>query len=165
VVVTDADGRLAMAGIVGAPEFGATTRSFLLLVAGAVAIGFAPICSVDLHGACRDGFLENGTAVPVLMLARRQEISAGDLRFRSACRGGVCLDLTAWHFSIRLTSVANATLLANCAVLLVPLLSWLVCGALRLGTIGALGWLLRNVLLSSPSLETAESNYGAMRLP
>jgi drug/metabolite transporter (DMT)-like permease len=64
------------------------------------------------------------------------------------------LDLAAWHFAIRLTSVTNATLLANCAVLLVPPLSWLFLRrAIRLTTIGygALAF-LGIVLLSSPSL-------------
>jgi drug/metabolite transporter (DMT)-like permease len=64
------------------------------------------------------------------------------------------LHLAAWHFAIRLTSVTNATLLANCAVLLVPPLSWLFLRrAVRLSTIGygALAF-LGIALLSSPSL-------------
>jgi drug/metabolite transporter (DMT)-like permease len=65
------------------------------------------------------------------------------------------LDLAAWHFSIRLTSVTNATLLANCAVLLVPPLSWLFLRrAIRLSTIGSGGLAFLGIaLLSSPSLQ------------
>jgi drug/metabolite transporter (DMT)-like permease len=151
-------------GSFGRPEFDAMTRSFFILVAGAVAIGFAPIfVRLTSTGPVATAFWRMALAVPVLwMLVRRQEISAS-VTFRSPIvwLAGVAfaLDLTAWHFSIRLTSVTNATLLANCAVLLVPLLSWLLLRrAVRLGTLGCAGLAFAGiVLLSSPSLETAES--------
>jgi drug/metabolite transporter (DMT)-like permease len=150
--------------VVGRPEFGTMTRSFFILVAGAVAIGFAPIfVRLTSTGPVATAFWRMALAVPVLwMLVRRQEISAS-VTFRSPIvwLAGVAfaLDLTAWHFSIRLTSVTNATLLANCAVLLVPLLSWLLLRrAVRLGTLGCAALAFAGiVLLSSPSLETAES--------
>ena len=107
------------------------TRSFLLLVAGAVAIGFAPIfVRLASTGPIATAFWRMAIAVPVLWMFVRQQndTSSGFAAFRSPLvwLAGVAfaLDLAAWHFSIRLTSVTNATLLANCAVLLVPLFSW-----------------------------------------
>jgi drug/metabolite transporter (DMT)-like permease len=140
---------------------GMMTRPFLLLVAGAVAIGFAPIfVRLSSAGPVATAFWRMALAVPVLwMLASRQNVSAaGTFRSPIIWLAGLAfaLDLTAWHFSIRLTSVTNATLLANCAVLLVPLLSWLFLRrAVRLSTIGCAALAFAGiVLLSSPSLDT-----------
>ncbi len=57
--------------------------------------------------------------------ARRATISA--LLFRLVALAGFCFagDLAVWHWSIVLTSVANATLLANCAPIFVALAAWL----------------------------------------
>jgi drug/metabolite transporter (DMT)-like permease len=136
--------------------------SFLLLVSGAIAIGFAPIfVRIASTGPTATAFWRMALAVPVLWIISRRQITPGGLALRSLWIwiAGIAfaLDLTAWHFSIRLTSVANATLLANCAVLLVPLFAWLLLhrevrqstiayGALAFAGIG---------LLSSPSLHTA----------
>ena len=137
------------------------TRPFLLLVVGAVAIGFAPIfVRLASVGPVSTAFWRMALAVPVLwILASRQNISvAGTFRSPIIWLAGLAfaLDLTAWHFSIRLTSVMNATLLANCAVLLVPLLSWLFLRrGVRLGTIGyAVLAFAGIVLLSGPSMDT-----------
>ena len=140
------------------------TRSFFLLVAGAIAIGFAPIfVRLASTGPIATAFWRMALAVPVLwMFVSQQQNGASSalVAFRSSLvwLAGVAfaLDLATWHFSIRLTSVTNATLLANCAVLLVPLFSWaflrrpvgtstLGCGLLAFFGI---------VLLSSPSLRT-----------
>jgi drug/metabolite transporter (DMT)-like permease len=101
-------------------------------------------------------------AVPVLWMFVRQrnDASSALVAFRSSLvwLAGVAfaLDLAAWHFSIRLTSVTNATLLANCAVLLVPLFSWVFLRRpVRSSTLGCgLLAFLGMVLLSSPSLQT-----------
>ena len=139
------------------------TRSFLLLVAGAVAIGFAPIfVRLTSTGPIATAFWRMALAVPVLwFLVRRQnDASSGLPTFRAPLvwLAGVAfaLDLAAWHFSIRLTSVTNATLLANCAVLLVPLFSWLFLRRpVRASTMGCgLSAFLGMILLSSPSLHT-----------
>ena len=96
----------------------AMNRSFLLLVAGAVAIGFAPIfVRLTSTGPIATAFWRMALAVPVLwMLVSRQNISMS-IAFRSPLiwLAGLAfaLDLSAWHFSIRLTSVTNATLLAK----------------------------------------------------
>jgi drug/metabolite transporter (DMT)-like permease len=96
------------------------------------------------------------------MLVSRQNVSMS-IAFRSPLiwLAGLAfaLDLSAWHFSIRLTSVTNATLLANCAVLLVPLLSWVFLRrTVRPSTIGC-GMLafLGIALLSSPSLRAGNN--------
>jgi drug/metabolite transporter (DMT)-like permease len=139
------------------------TRPSLMLVAGAVAIGFAPIfVRLASTGPVATAFWRMSLAVPVLwMLASRRSVSApGTFRSPIIWLAGLAfaLDLTAWHFSIRLTSVTNATLLANCAVLLVPLLSWLFLRrVVQLRTIGCAALAFVGiVLLSSPSLNTGE---------
>ncbi len=133
--------------------------SFLLLVAGAIAIGFAPIfVRLASTGPIATAFWRMALAVPILWMISRQQKGLGKVALRSpwiwVAGFAFALDLTAWHFSIRLTSVTNATLLANCAVLLVPLLSWFFLHrAVRLSTMayGALAF-VGIALLSSPSL-------------
>jgi drug/metabolite transporter (DMT)-like permease len=101
-------------------------------------------------------------AVPVLWMFVRQQndVSSALVTFRSPLvwLAGIAfaLDLAAWHFSIRLTSVTNATLLANCAVLLVPLFSWaFLRRSVRSSTLGCgLLAFFGMILLSSPSLHT-----------
>lgn len=120
-----------MAIVPGHERYGTMTRPFLLLAAGAVAIGFAPIfVRLASTGPIATAFWRMALAVPILwMFVRRQNAgSSALLHFRSPLvwlAGFVfALDLATWHISIRLTSVTNATLLANCAVLLVPIFSW-----------------------------------------
>jgi drug/metabolite transporter (DMT)-like permease len=138
-------------------------RAFFLLIAGAVAIGFAPIfVRLASTGPIATAFWRMAIAVPVLWMFVRQrnDASSALVAFRSSLvwLAGVAfaLDLAAWHFSIRLTSVTNATLLANCAVLLVPLFSWVFLRRpVRSSTLGCgLLAFLGMVLLSSPSLQT-----------
>ena len=135
---------------------------FFLLVTGAIAIGFAPIfVRMASTGPTATAFWRMALAVPVLWMISRRQNTSGRVALRSRwiwiAGIGFALDLTAWHFSIRLTSVANATLLANCAVLLVPLFAWLFLHReVRRSTIayGALAF-TGIALLSSPSLQTA----------
>jgi len=81
-------------------------RPMLALVGGAVAIGFAPVfvrwSEVGLNATA---FWRLVLAIPALCFA---------------------LDLCFWHASIALTSIANATLLANLTPVLVVLFYWLV---------------------------------------
>jgi drug/metabolite transporter (DMT)-like permease len=135
------------------------TPPFLLLIAGAIAIGFAPIfVRLAVTGPIATALWRMALAVPILWIITwyHNTLDKSTLRSPWIWVAGLAfaLDLAAWHFSIRLTSVANATLLANCAVLLVPPLSWLFLRrAIRLSTIGygALAF-LGIALLSSPSL-------------
>ena len=106
-------------------------------------------------------------AVPILwMYVRRQnDASSTLLTFRSPlvwlAGFAFALDLATWHVSIRLTSVTNATLLANCAVLLVPIFSWFFLRRpVRSSTIGCgLVAFFGMILLSSSS-----SHIGSQRL-
>ncbi|HEU4680066.1 MAG TPA: DMT family transporter, partial [Terrimicrobiaceae bacterium] len=113
-------------------------------------------------GPVATAFWRMALAVPVLwLLASRRSVSVpGTLRLPIVWLAGLtfALDLTAWHFSIRLTTVADATLLANCAVLLVPLLSWLFLRrAVRSVTIGCGALAFAGIfLLSSPSFHASE---------
>ncbi|MEO7387714.1 MAG: DMT family transporter [Gammaproteobacteria bacterium] len=112
-------------------KMGQSPRPMLALIGGAIAIGFAPIfvrwSEVGLNATA---FWRLVLALPALWLLARR--TAGPLLPRSG-RGllafaGLCfaLDLCFWHASIALTSVANATLLANLTPILVVLFYWLV---------------------------------------
>lgn len=103
----------------------------LALVGGAIAIGFAPIfvrwSEVGLNATA---FWRLAIALPPLWLLCRGTGSAalprqgrGLLAFAGLC---FALDLSFWHASIALTSVANATLLANLTPIVVVLFYWLV---------------------------------------
>ena len=106
-------------------------RPMLALIGGAMAIGFAPIfvrwSEVGLNATA---FWRLALALPVLWLLGRQlrvpvvPRQARGLLFAA----GICfaLDLCFWHASIALTSVANATVLANLTPVVVVLFYWLV---------------------------------------
>jgi len=105
----------------------------LALVGGAVAIGFAPIfvrwTEVGLNATA---FWRLALALPALWLLCRRTGNAalprqghGLLAFAGLC---FALDLCFWHASIALTTVANATLLANLTPIVVVLFAWLVMG-------------------------------------
>ena len=101
-------------------------------------------------------------AVPILWIFLRQQnnISSTLVTWRSPlvwlAGFAFALDLATWHISIRLTSVTNAILLANCAVLLVPIFSWFFLRrTVRSSTIAcALGAFFGMILLSSSSSYT-----------
>lgn len=123
-------------------------RAFALLVLGAASIGFAPLLvRVSDVGPVASAFWRMLLAAPLLWivvaLAGRQRagrapaaaptpasaaaVTPGAFR-RLAWLSGLffACDLGVWHFSITYTSVANATLLANCAPILVTLYAFLV---------------------------------------
>lgn len=109
---------------------------FLALIAGAAAIGLAPILvRFSEVGPIPTAFYRLALAVPFLMLMARPAGRRRPAEAPSASRSDRLLfllagaffaaDLAFWHWSIRLTSVANATLLANAAPIFVTLASWL----------------------------------------
>jgi drug/metabolite transporter (DMT)-like permease len=107
------------------------TRPMLALVGGAVAIGFAPIfVRWSEVGPNATAFWRLLLAVPALwLLARQPGVPAVPGRDRGLfALAGLCfaLDLIFWHASIGLTTVANATLLANLTPVLVVAWYWLV---------------------------------------
>ena len=108
--------------------------SFLALVGGALAIGFAPIfVRASEVGPVSTALWRVTIAVPVLWLIAAlapAERSAPGAETKGRFGGwGLMLaaglffagDLAVWHWSIRFTSVANSTLLANLAPIYVVL--------------------------------------------
>lgn len=113
------------------------------LLAGAVGIAFAPIfVRVSEVGPIATAFWRLCLALPALWLwmaieERRGRTSATPPRRPKSWKDVALLslpglffagDLGFWHISITLTSVANATLLANFAPVFVTLFGWLLLG-------------------------------------
>src|SRR5258706_13056162 len=125
-----------------------STAAFLCLLAGACAIAFAPIfVRLADVGPVASAFWRCALAVPLLWMWIAMPPSPGDSAQLDA--GGAlspkdrgeghsyapililaglffAADLGVWHFSIVYTSVANSTLLANLAPIVVTLDGWLV---------------------------------------
>lgn len=95
-------------------------KALACLIAGALGIGFAPIFVrlIDV-GYTAAAFWRVALSLPVLWLLRysqqERDPESGSARLRWLWLVGVffAADLAVWHQSIRFTSVANATLLAN----------------------------------------------------
>jgi drug/metabolite transporter (DMT)-like permease len=104
------------------------------LLAGAAAIASSALwVKVSEAGPVSTGFWRVFLALPVFWVWAAYDASrhpraptATDLRLMGIA--GFCFagDLAVWHWSILLTSVANATLFANCAPIFVTLAAWLV---------------------------------------
>ena len=131
----------------------AQRRALPALLLGGVVIGFSPILvRVSELGPVATAFWRLALALLPLGIAfGRERVGAQPLplphrvsEHLSAAAPGVLLaaDLAAWHTSLHLTSVANATLLANLAPIFVTLFSWLV---LR----QRIGWLFLVALMLS----------------
>lgn len=122
-----------MLAAMSVPDSRNTLRPMLALVGGAVAIGFAPLLvrwsEVGLNATA---FWRLLFALPLLGLVCRWRGAA--LLPRSGrtllVLAGLFfgLDLIFWHPSIALTSVANATLLANLTPVFVVAFGWLIAG-------------------------------------
>jgi drug/metabolite transporter (DMT)-like permease len=122
-------------------------RHVLAIAAGAVGIAFAPIFTklAMQHGGIGPtaaAFWRLALATPLLLLlwwrlaAQGREAPGGGAGpTRNAGTGswlalmwpGLLFagDLAIWHASLRYTSAANSTLLANCATIIVSLVGWL----------------------------------------
>lgn len=106
------------------------------LLAGALAIAFAPIfVRLSDAGPTATAFWRVALATPVFLLWLGLERRGAPAGRPSSARDygqlflpGLFLagDLAIWHFSIRYTSVANATLLANFAPIIVAPVAWLL---------------------------------------
>ena len=119
----------------GMPPPSAQHYALPLLLLGAVCIAFSPIfVRLSELGPMATAFYRIALALPVLWLWIWHD--SGTLPIVQPQRrdwlllglAGVlfAFDLMAWHASIMLTSVANATLLANLAPVFVTLGSWLL---------------------------------------
>jgi len=108
--------------------------AFAALMLGATCIALSPIfVRVSEAGPTPTAFWRVALAVPVLwlglLLARRDASPAPATRlWPLLLAGGFAFagDLAFWHTSIKLTSVANSTLLANLASIFVTLAAWLI---------------------------------------
>lgn len=127
-------------------------RPLLALITGAICIGFAPVFAK--HAVNFDVASDGSRLSPVAVACWRMIIAApffalGSISAHGRPLGGrrqawrrsladalwlmlpgLCfaLDLAAWHTSFEYTSVANATLLANLAAVVVALVSWFAFG-------------------------------------
>jgi drug/metabolite transporter (DMT)-like permease len=106
------------------------------LLAGATAIATAPLfVKVSEAGPIATGFWRAALAAPVLAAwaaaARRggnAALAPAERRLAAAAGLAFAGDLAVWHWAIVLTSVANATLLANLAPIFVTLAVWWLYG-------------------------------------
>ncbi len=115
-------------------EGGAPTASghralpFIALVVGACAIGFAPIfVRMTDTGPAAAGFWRLFLALPVLaLMALRDGKGAATPPGRMMLLAGLffALDLSFWHYGVKLTSVANATVLTNLSPVVVTTVAW-----------------------------------------
>jgi drug/metabolite transporter (DMT)-like permease len=102
------------------------------LLAGATCIALSPIfVRVSEAGPTATAFWRVALALPPLwllyFLSRRGAASAHSAHWGLLVAAGMAFagDLAFWHSSIKLTSVANSTLLANLASLFVTLAAWI----------------------------------------
>lgn len=105
------------------------------LFAGALGIAFAPIfVRLSEVGPVATAFWRLFLALPLLALwaglEKRRKPAGAARGWPVAVLAGLffAADLAVWHWSIRLTSVANATFLANLAPIAVTLGAWLLLG-------------------------------------
>jgi drug/metabolite transporter (DMT)-like permease len=108
--------------------------ALLALCFGALAIGSSGIfVRLSETGPTATAFWRGAIALPFLALwawleRRAQPRTAAVLREPLFLWAGVCFagDLLLWHWALLLTSIAAATLEANCAPILVTLFAWLL---------------------------------------
>lgn len=102
-----------------------------VLLLGAVTIGFAPILvRLTETGPAAGGFWRLAFAMPLLMAmhlaVRRGNVDRSSRGMRLGLLAGLLFagDLACWHYGIAMTSVANATVLANLSPIVVALSAW-----------------------------------------
>ena len=153
--------------------------ALVALLAGAAAIAFAPIfVRWSEVGPSATAFWRIALALPPLALwmaagrrrdARRQAGALPSTDRRRLLLAGLffAADLAVWHWSIRYTSVANSTLLANFAPVFVTLGGWLMLGQLVTGrfllgmSLALAGaWLLMSGKVSAPAPVAGQSLLG-----
>jgi drug/metabolite transporter (DMT)-like permease len=102
------------------------------LMVGATCIALSPIwVRVSETGPTASAFWRVALASPALWLLRgfsRRPAAPAAVHWKLLLAAGVAFagDLAVWHTSIKLTTVANSTLLANLASIFVTLAAWLL---------------------------------------
>jgi Permeases of the drug/metabolite transporter (DMT) superfamily len=142
----------------------------LALCAGATGIAFAPIfVRISEVGPSATAFYRLLFALPLFWLWAGVEKASGNASSCSKCArdyrdllfAGLCFaaDLSVWHWSIQLTSVANATLLANATPIFVAIGARMLFGE-RIGLRFIIGMLLALsgvVVLMGANLKVTET--------
>jgi drug/metabolite transporter (DMT)-like permease len=107
--------------------------SLFALFAGAICIALSPIwVRVSEVGPTASAFWRVALAVPLLwtlfIFNSKAQKTLDKSRFIPLLLAGIAFagDLAFWHWSIKYTSVANSTLLANLASIFVTLAAWLL---------------------------------------
>jgi drug/metabolite transporter (DMT)-like permease len=107
--------------------------ALIVLILAALVLGFAPILvRLTDAGPAASGFWRFAFALPwlLLMTARPKFLGSGGegigrpSNWMVLAGGMLVLDLSFWHYSIALTSVANATTLTNLTPVVVTLVGW-----------------------------------------
>ena len=103
---------------------------FIALIVGACAIGFVPnLVRLADTGPAAAGFWRMALSLPILLPLMLRDGRGLGLRPSTASllAGLFCAgDLAFWHYGIRYTSVANATVLANLSPVVVTAVAWFV---------------------------------------
>ena len=102
-------------------------RAVAVLILGACVIGFSPILvRLTETGPAAAGVWRLGVALPLLALMTRRATGRIAPPSRLALLAGVmfALDLGFWHYGIKYTSVANATVLSNLTPVVVTAFAW-----------------------------------------
>jgi drug/metabolite transporter (DMT)-like permease len=106
-------------------------RGLVALVFGASVIGFSGILvRLSDTGPAAAGFWRLAFALPVLAVMARRASGPLHRPSRMALIAGLmfALDLGFWHYGIRYTSVANATVLSNLTPVVVTAFAWVFLG-------------------------------------
>lgn len=110
------------------PVMPSRAAALIVLILAAMVLGFAPILvRLSDAGPAATGFWRFVFALPwlLVMTARPGGEGVGRPSGWMALAGGMLvLDLGFWHYSIALTSVANATTLTNLTPVVVTLVGW-----------------------------------------
>jgi drug/metabolite transporter (DMT)-like permease len=111
--------------------------ALLVLVLGALMLSFSGVLvKLSEVGPSATAFYRMTLSLPLLLLlmtgerraaaAPARRIERRDWRLIAGAGMFLAGDLVSWHWALHITSVANATLLGNCAAIFVALASWLL---------------------------------------